>query len=88
MNYNRIDFTEKRLIFFFFFLAFILGTIDTPSKNDPESCGKSDDREVVNLSKQVTETTEQDGVSCKGGTAANLTCSVGVKEENRGFQGE
>lgn len=70
----------------FLYYPEIKGTIDTPSKNDPESCGKSDDREVVNLSKQVTETTEQDGVSCKGGTAANLTCSVGVKEENRGFQ--
>ncbi|XP_068831829.1 nuclear factor NF-kappa-B p105 subunit isoform X1 [Capricornis sumatraensis] len=62
------------------------GTIDTPSKNDPESCGKSDDREVVNLSEQVTETTEQDGASCTGGTAANLTCSVGVREENCSFQ--
>lgn len=87
MNYNWIDLTEKRLIFFFF-LAFILGTIDTPSKNDPESCGKSDDREVVNLSEQVTETTERDGASCTGGTAANLTCSVGVREENCSFQGE
>ena len=74
--------------FFFFFFAFILGTVDTPSKNDPEDCDKSDDREAVNLSGKVTETTEQDKESSNGEDEVHLTYSVGVKEENYRFQGE
>ena len=41
---------------FFFYFVFIFITVDTPSKNDPEECDKSDDREAVNLSGKVTET--------------------------------
>lgn len=62
------------------------GTVDTPSKNDPEDCDKSDDREAVNLSGKVTETTEQDKESSNGEDEVHLTYSVGVKEENYRFQ--
>ncbi|XP_047654925.1 nuclear factor NF-kappa-B p105 subunit isoform X4 [Phacochoerus africanus] len=62
------------------------GTVDTPSKNDPEDCDKSDNREAVNLSGKVTETTEQDKESSNGEDEVHLTYSVGVKEESYRFQ--
>ncbi|KAB1282111.1 Nuclear factor NF-kappa-B p105 subunit [Camelus dromedarius] len=58
------------------------GTIDTQSKNDPKGCDKSDDREAVRLSGKVRETTEEDKESCSGDDEADLTCAVGVMEEN------
>ncbi|XP_024591838.1 nuclear factor NF-kappa-B p105 subunit isoform X3 [Neophocaena asiaeorientalis asiaeorientalis] len=62
------------------------GTIDTPSKNDPEGYDKSDDREAINLSGQAAETTKQDKQSCRRGTEADLAYSVGVKEEKHSSQ--
>uniref|UniRef100_A0A8C0JNU8 Nuclear factor NF-kappa-B p105 subunit n=1 Tax=Canis lupus dingo TaxID=286419 RepID=A0A8C0JNU8_CANLU len=62
------------------------GTIDTPSKNDSEGCGKNVDREAVNLSGKVTEPTEQDKESSMGVDEVTLTYTVGIKEENSRFQ--
>ncbi|XP_049741557.1 nuclear factor NF-kappa-B p105 subunit isoform X1 [Elephas maximus indicus] len=62
------------------------GTIGTPSKKDHEGCDKSDDRDVINLSGKVTETTEQDKKSSNGHDGVTLTYTVGVKEENCRFQ--
>uniref|UniRef100_A0A667GD44 Nuclear factor NF-kappa-B p105 subunit n=1 Tax=Lynx canadensis TaxID=61383 RepID=A0A667GD44_LYNCA len=62
------------------------GTIDSPSKNDPEGCSKSVDRDAVNLSGKVTEPTEQDKESGTGEDEVTLTYTVGVKEENSRFQ--
>lgn len=80
---NRFYWKKKADVF-----AFLLGTIDASSKNDPVYCDKSDDREAVNLSGKVTETTEQDKESGNGGDEAALTYTVGVKEENARFQGK
>ncbi|XP_059971501.1 nuclear factor NF-kappa-B p105 subunit isoform X4 [Mesoplodon densirostris] len=62
------------------------GTIDTPSKNDPEAYDKSDHREAMNLSGQAAATTEQDKESCERGAEAHLAYSVGVKEEHHSSQ--
>ncbi|XP_045648536.1 nuclear factor NF-kappa-B p105 subunit isoform X1 [Ursus americanus] len=61
------------------------GTINTLSKNDSEGCGKSVDREAVNLSGKVTEPTERDKESSSGDDEITLTYTVGVKEENSRF---
>uniref|UniRef100_A0ABI7YJI9 RHD domain-containing protein n=1 Tax=Felis catus TaxID=9685 RepID=A0ABI7YJI9_FELCA len=62
------------------------GTIDSPSKNDPEGCSKSVERDTLNLSGKVTEPTEQDKESGTGEDEVTLTYTVGVKEENSRFQ--
>ncbi|KAL2780653.1 nuclear factor NF-kappa-B p105 subunit isoform 2 proprotein [Daubentonia madagascariensis] len=65
------------------------GTLDTESKNDPEGCDKSDDRETVNLSGRVIGITEQDKESSKpnnGNDDVAITYTVGVKDENARFQ--
>ncbi|XP_021536092.1 nuclear factor NF-kappa-B p105 subunit isoform X2 [Neomonachus schauinslandi] len=62
------------------------GTIDTPSKNDSEGCGKSVDREAASLPGKVTEPAEQDKESSTGDDEVTLTYTVGVKEENSRFQ--
>ncbi|XP_075854879.1 nuclear factor NF-kappa-B p105 subunit isoform X2 [Microcebus murinus] len=59
------------------------GTLDTESKNDPEGCDKSDDRETVNLSGKVAGTTEQDKASGKPSSGD----AEGVQDENSRFQG-
>ncbi|XP_027453602.1 nuclear factor NF-kappa-B p105 subunit isoform X1 [Zalophus californianus] len=64
------------------------GTIDTPSKNDSEGCGKSVDREAASLPGKVTEPTEQDKESSTGDDEVALTYTVGVKGENCRFQDE
>ncbi|XP_011219646.1 nuclear factor NF-kappa-B p105 subunit isoform X3 [Ailuropoda melanoleuca] len=61
------------------------GTINTLCKNDSEGCGKSVDREAVNLSGKVTEPTERDNESSSGDDEMTLTYTVGVKEENSRF---
>uniref|UniRef100_A0A8C5YEE1 Nuclear factor NF-kappa-B p105 subunit n=1 Tax=Microcebus murinus TaxID=30608 RepID=A0A8C5YEE1_MICMU len=58
------------------------GTLDTESKNDPEGCDKSDDRETVNLSGKVAGTTEQDKASGKPSSGD----AEGVQDENSRFQ--
>ncbi|XP_064440944.1 nuclear factor NF-kappa-B p105 subunit isoform X7 [Mirounga angustirostris] len=62
------------------------GTIDTPSKNGSEGCGKSVDREAASLPGKVTEPAEQDKESSTGDDEVTLTYTVGVKEENSRFQ--
>ncbi|XP_058150858.1 nuclear factor NF-kappa-B p105 subunit isoform X3 [Dasypus novemcinctus] len=62
------------------------GTIDTPSKKDHEVCDKNDDRDAVNLSGKVIETTEQDKESSDEGDEVTLAYTMGGKEENCRFQ--
>ncbi|KAM9678320.1 nuclear factor NF-kappa-B p105 subunit isoform 2-T2 [Trichechus inunguis] len=59
------------------------GDIGTPSKKDHKGC---DDRDAINLSGKVTETTEQDKESSNEHEEVTLTYTVGVKEENCRFQ--
>ncbi|XP_023372798.1 nuclear factor NF-kappa-B p105 subunit isoform X2 [Otolemur garnettii] len=61
------------------------GTLDTQSKNNPEGCDQSDERDTVNFSGEVTGSTEQDKESHKPNNRHDeiaLTYTVGVKEEN------
>ncbi|XP_037686274.1 nuclear factor NF-kappa-B p105 subunit isoform X2 [Choloepus didactylus] len=62
------------------------GTVDTPPRNDHESCDENDDSDAVTLSGKVIETTEQDKASSFGDDEAALTYTVGGKEENCRFQ--
>ncbi|XP_053413629.1 nuclear factor NF-kappa-B p105 subunit isoform X1 [Nycticebus coucang] len=61
------------------------GTLDTKSKNDPEGCDKSDDRDAVNFSGEVTGGTQQDKESSKPNNRNDevaLRYTVGVKDEH------
>ncbi|XP_069903933.1 nuclear factor NF-kappa-B p105 subunit isoform X4 [Oryctolagus cuniculus] len=65
------------------------GTIDSECKTDPGCCDKSDDRETINPSGKVIETTDQDkesDTSSDGSDEAALMCTAEVKEENARFQ--
>ncbi|XP_012510833.1 PREDICTED: nuclear factor NF-kappa-B p105 subunit isoform X1 [Propithecus coquereli] len=58
------------------------GTLDTESKNDPEGCDKSDDRELVNLSGKVTGAAEQE----KGSGRPSSGGDEGARDDTAGFQ--
>ncbi|VTJ70570.1 Hypothetical predicted protein [Marmota monax] len=64
------------------------GTMNDVSKSDPEDCGKSGGREIVNLSGNIIKTTEQDklGMSIDGNEEVMLPCTMGVKQEDAPFQ--
>ncbi|XP_015340089.1 nuclear factor NF-kappa-B p105 subunit isoform X2 [Marmota marmota marmota] len=64
------------------------GTMNDVSKSDPEDCGKSGGREIVNLSGNIIKTTEQDklGMSIDGNEEVMLPCTMGVKQEDSPFQ--